>query len=623
MNDGFKMRYDKNTIDHLGIKLYSTFPPVIAELISNAYDADAENVKVTIDYDRKFVTVEDDGLGMTHEELNGSFLVIGRNRRVSEGTGLSPIKKRKITGKKGLGKLAAFGIAKTIEVHSIKNSMYNAFRMNYDDLKAGTDGEYYPEAIAERETTEDSHGTKICIREISQSNIMPIEDLSLNLSKRFSFYDTDFNVILINKNKNNEIPITKSIYFENLEEEFKWTFPDDFENEIIDTEEFNRLNEKGVNGTIYTKPTPLKKSETGFLLYVRNKLASENTFFNDRSNDRFNGYVTGFFNIDYIDESDSDDFISTARQSILWEDSAETILLKTDLDKLVSKVSNLWRMERKEKREKQLVLDEDFFKDLSPTEVNNINKIKNVLMLNTDDTDEIESVKKILESVKNLYKFESFQEYVNDMTDEDLTVENIQKIANDWEYIESKELAKIAVGRIKAIEKFEEYVKGDSSEVKVIQPFLEKFPWILDPRITTFEREIHFSRILKENFPDDRLDEPNRRLDFLCNKVNHELLIIELKRPSIKISLDEIRQAREYERFISKNHKDAIEKGVKTFLISDRYDMNDEARDFYTSLEKDDKLYIKSYSDLLDQAKNYNQEFINKYNEVQEAYNGT
>lgn len=244
-------------------------------------------------------------------------------------------------------------------------------------------------------------------------------------------------------------------------------------------------------------------------------------------------------------------------------------------------------------------------------------------MLNTDDTDEIESVKKILESVKNLYKFESFQEYVNDMTDEDLTVENIQKIANDWEYIESKELAKIAVGRIKAIEKFEEYVKGDSSEVKVIQPFLEKFPWILDPRITTFEREIHFSRILKENFPDDRLDEPNRRLDFLCNKVNHELLIIELKRPSIKISLDEIRQAREYERFISKNHKDAIEKGVKTFLISDRYDMNDEARDFYTSLEKDDKLYIKSYSDLLDQAKNYNQEFINKYNEVQEAYNGT
>lgn len=560
---------------------------------------------------------------MTHEELNGSFLVIGRNRRVSEGTGLSPIKKRKITGKKGLGKLAAFGIAKTIEVHSIKNSMYNAFRMNYDDLKAGTDGEYYPEAIAERETTEDSHGTKICIREISQSNIMPIEDLSLNLSKRFSFYDTDFNVILINKNKNNEIPITKSIYFENLEEEFKWTFPDDFENEIIDTEEFNRLNEKGVNGTIYTKPTPLKKSETGFLLYVRNKLASENTFFNDRSNDRFNGYVTGFFNIDYIDESDSDDFISTARQSILWEDSAETILLKTDLDKLVSKVSNLWRMERKEKREKQLVLDEDFFKDLSPTEVNNINKIKNVLMLNTDDTDEIESVKKILESVKNLYKFESFQEYVNDMTDEDLTVENIQKIANDWEYIESKELAKIAVGRIKAIEKFEEYVKGDSSEVKVIQPFLEKFPWILDPRITTFEREIHFSRILKENFPDDRLDEPNRRLDFLCNKVNHELLIIELKRPSIKISLDEIRQAREYERFISKNHKDAIEKGVKTFLISDRYDMNDEARDFYTSLEKDDKLYIKSYSDLLDQAKNYNQEFINKYNEVQEAYNGT
>ena len=47
-NNGFKIKFDKNTIDHLGIKLYSSFPPVIAELISNSYDADAENVEIRI-----------------------------------------------------------------------------------------------------------------------------------------------------------------------------------------------------------------------------------------------------------------------------------------------------------------------------------------------------------------------------------------------------------------------------------------------------------------------------------------------------------------------------------------------------------------------------------------------
>ena len=60
--------------------------------------------------------------------------------------------------------------------------------------------------------------------------------------------------------------------------------------------------------------------------------------------------------------------------------------------------------------------------------------------------------------------------------------------------------------------------------------------------------------------------------------------------------------------------------GVKTYLISDRFDMDDETKDFYESLEKDGKLYIRSYSDMLNQAKQYNREFIDKFNEVKEAY---
>ncbi len=247
--------------------------------------------------------------------------------------------------------------------------------------------------------------------------------------------------------------------------------------------------------------------------------------------------------------------------------------------------------------------------------------MKNILLDSADESIDIEAIKRLLENIKNLFQFESFQTYIKDMSEEDLTAEHIQKIANDWEYIEAKELAKIALGRIQAIEQFKKYIEEDAKEVQVIQPFLEKFPWILDPRITTFEREVRFSDILKRNFSDDDLEGPNRRLDFLCNLVNCELTIIELKRPRIKISMKEIRQARDYERFIAQNHKEAIEKGVKTYLISDQYDMDDEARDFYESLEKDGKLYIKSYSDLLTQAIKYNEEFIKKYEEVQAAHN--
>ena len=42
------MTFDPHTIEHLGIKMYSTLPPLIAELVSNAYDADASKVLIEL-----------------------------------------------------------------------------------------------------------------------------------------------------------------------------------------------------------------------------------------------------------------------------------------------------------------------------------------------------------------------------------------------------------------------------------------------------------------------------------------------------------------------------------------------------------------------------------------------
>ena len=616
-NKGFKIKFDKNTIDHLGIKLYSSFPPVIAELISNSYDADAENVEIRINYNNKEVTVIDDGIGMGHEDLNKSFLVIGRNRRLAEGTGVSNGKKRKVTGKKGLGKLAVFGIANIIEVYSVKEGIKNAFSINYDEMKAQNEAEYNPKIICENEKVDEKNGTIIKIKEIKQNKIMNIDELAYNLSRRFSFYDKDFKVKLINEDSGEEKDITKSIYFDNLEKEFEWKFPEDFSNEINTIDEFRRLNEHGIIGKIYTKSTPLMKKDCGFLLYVRNKLASENVFFDDRANDSFNSYVTGFFNIDFIDDSNEEDYISTARQSILWEETENTMQLKNDLNKLISKISYLWREKRKEKKEELLTLDESFFKGLTPTEISSIKKVKDTLLTNSTETDDIESIRRVLDNLKNLYKFESFQSYIENLKEENLTVDEVEKITSDWEYIEAKELAKVAVGRIKAIEQFEKYVNGNESESKVIQPFLQKFPWILDPRITTFEREKTYSDILKDNFSDEKLEGSNRRIDFLCNLVNGELIIIELKRPNIKIRLEEITQALDYKIFVQKHYK--LDK-VTTFLMSDRYDMDPTVRTNANALEQSGDLFIRSYSDLLRDAKKFNQEFINKYEEIKEVY---
>ena len=40
------LKFDPKTIEHLGVKMYSTLPPALAELISNSYDADAGQVSI-------------------------------------------------------------------------------------------------------------------------------------------------------------------------------------------------------------------------------------------------------------------------------------------------------------------------------------------------------------------------------------------------------------------------------------------------------------------------------------------------------------------------------------------------------------------------------------------------
>src|SRR5690348_8000308 len=99
--------------------MYSHLPNALAELVANAYDADAELVRIVLkeSVDGRAVVVEDDGHGMDVDDLNEKYLRIGRNRRL-EGEELSESGRRRVAGKKGLGKLALFGIGETIEMRT-------------------------------------------------------------------------------------------------------------------------------------------------------------------------------------------------------------------------------------------------------------------------------------------------------------------------------------------------------------------------------------------------------------------------------------------------------------------------------------------------------------------------
>lgn len=111
------LTFDPRTIEHLGVRMYSQVPNAVAELIANAYDADATRVEVFVNADHS-LRVVDDGHGMSREEINEKYLRIGRNRRTESASRSLQTESgnRRVSGKKGLGKLALFGIGRLIQV---------------------------------------------------------------------------------------------------------------------------------------------------------------------------------------------------------------------------------------------------------------------------------------------------------------------------------------------------------------------------------------------------------------------------------------------------------------------------------------------------------------------------
>lgn len=133
------MTFELMTIEHLGLRLYSKLPPVISEMVSNAYDAESPKVEIVLPSGAitatSEVVVRDYGHGMTAEELAAEYLPIGRNRREQSATGaLSKNRKVKVTGRKGLGKLSAFGVANEMEVRTVKDRAAVCLRFNFSEM---------------------------------------------------------------------------------------------------------------------------------------------------------------------------------------------------------------------------------------------------------------------------------------------------------------------------------------------------------------------------------------------------------------------------------------------------------------------------------------------------------
>ncbi|MBR5932992.1 MAG: TIGR02391 family protein [Treponema sp.] len=343
-NEKLKMSFDPHTIEHLGIKMYSRLPNAIAELIANAYDADAHNVYISIidSGNDKSISVKDDGIGMAFEEINEKFLRIGRKRRIDD-NGLSPSGKRKVTGRKGLGKLAFFGIGNTIEIQTNKLGKTTNFTMNWNDIINSKGPDYEPSYSIRNSDGE--IGTTIILRDLKRQSGIDKISLAISLSKLFNFFDETFKVF-ISLNGDENLLIDDKLKYQNLNAQINWTIPD---NPAISSE---YLNEHNISGEILSTEKPLKPDLRGITLFAHGRLVNAPEFFGVGESSHGYSYFTGWLNVDFIDEWE-EDVISTDRQSLNW-DLPLTEELRQKLQEVMHLIERDWREKRKIERTKKI-----------------------------------------------------------------------------------------------------------------------------------------------------------------------------------------------------------------------------------------------------------------------------
>ena len=100
---------------------YRLTEAALKELVDNGWDADADSIRVTLPKSMtdKFRSCDQTtGSGMSPAQLESEYLDIARDRRSTKGD-FSPRLKRRIKGRKGIGKFAGLATATNMVVETV------------------------------------------------------------------------------------------------------------------------------------------------------------------------------------------------------------------------------------------------------------------------------------------------------------------------------------------------------------------------------------------------------------------------------------------------------------------------------------------------------------------------
>ena len=197
----YSINIDPRILELLGPNLYTNIYYVLAELIANAYDADAKNVYIISNKDD--IRVEDDGHGMSYDSGEvQKFLYVAAVSRTNQEDSKTRSGKRKKMGRKGVGKLAALSVSESVNILTVANGEKSGFVLARRPMEGNK-----LQAIDEKDiifSRIKDNGTAIVMLHPQYRLHKTLNAIKRNLLKIFPLVNSDFKIHII-RGKEHEI----------------------------------------------------------------------------------------------------------------------------------------------------------------------------------------------------------------------------------------------------------------------------------------------------------------------------------------------------------------------------------------------------------------------------------
>lgn len=366
-SESFTFEISLSVLNHLGRNLYRSFVTVLGEAISNAWDADADDVWIDINHEQNSFTIKDNGFGMTTADFQNKFLKIGYTKR-QNGINKTP-RKRPFIGRKGIGKLALLSCAQKVSVLSkVEGGEYIGGVIDNSGLDKAITEDLTPQEYA-LENVEplkfaslvEGHkkGTIILFEGVEGGIKNTIEYLKkiIALNFRFSLVDKSFSIYL----NGEKVGITHlSELSENSQllweiGKVKDPFVQKLRERVLERENLSSI--RGLSGFICSVSLPkhLKIRETKekvtIDLFVNGRLREKDLLKHIPTTRIVESYLYGQIHYNQLDVGKKDRFTSS-REGIIADDPKFKELLEELQKNVIPKILNRWdEWRRKHKKD--------------------------------------------------------------------------------------------------------------------------------------------------------------------------------------------------------------------------------------------------------------------------------